>query len=70
VRQPDRQAAGRERVPRRHQPAVGTTRGFSGDVVATAKRDLKAGERLDGEGGYTVYGMLATDRPSSSPIRW
>lgn len=37
---------------------IGTTRGFRGDVVATAKRDLKAGERLDGEGGYTVYGRL------------
>ena len=28
------------------------------DVVATAKRDLKAGESLDGEGGFTVYGRL------------
>jgi len=28
------------------------------DVVATAKRDLAAGETLDGEGGYTVYGRL------------
>jgi predicted homoserine dehydrogenase-like protein len=27
-------------------------------VVATAKRDLAAGERLDGEGGYAVYGRL------------
>jgi predicted homoserine dehydrogenase-like protein len=27
-------------------------------VVATAKRDQKAGEVLDGEGGYTVYGKL------------
>jgi predicted homoserine dehydrogenase-like protein len=27
--------------------------------VAVAKRDLKAGEMLDGEGGYTVYGRLA-----------
>ena len=26
--------------------------------VATAKRDLQAGETLDGEGGYTVYGKL------------
>jgi predicted homoserine dehydrogenase-like protein len=26
--------------------------------VATAKRDLKAGETLDGEGGYTVWGKL------------
>ena len=32
--------------------------GFSADVVATAKRDLKAGEMLDGEGGYTVWGKL------------
>lgn len=28
------------------------------DVVATAKRDLRSGEILDGEGGYTVYGRL------------
>jgi predicted homoserine dehydrogenase-like protein len=27
-------------------------------VVATAKRDLAAGEILDGEGGATVYGRL------------
>lgn len=38
--------------------ATGTARQFNGDVVATAKRDLKAGEMLDGEGGYTVYGKL------------
>jgi predicted homoserine dehydrogenase-like protein len=38
--------------------ATGTARLFNGDVVATAKRDLKAGEMLDGEGGYTVYGKL------------
>ncbi|GJD48999.1 hypothetical protein OPKNFCMD_1725 [Methylobacterium crusticola] len=43
---------------------TGTTRGFRGDVVATAKRDLKAGERLDGEGGYTVYGRLMPARAS------
>jgi predicted homoserine dehydrogenase-like protein len=30
--------------------------GFHSDVVATAKRDLKAGEMLDGEGGYCVWG--------------
>jgi predicted homoserine dehydrogenase-like protein len=28
------------------------------DVVATAKRDLRVGEVLDGEGGYTVWGKL------------
>ena len=38
--------------------ATGATSGLSGDVAATAKRDLRAGERLDGEGGYTVYGKL------------
>jgi len=37
---------------------TGVTKGFVGDVVATAKRDLKAGEMLDGEGGYTVWGKL------------
>ena len=37
---------------------TGATRDFRGDPVATAKRDLKAGETLDGEGGYTVWGKL------------
>lgn len=41
----------------RHE-ATGVANGFRGDVVATAKRDLKVGETLDGEGGYTVYGKL------------
>ncbi|MBA3519232.1 MAG: flagellar biosynthesis protein FlgA [Rhizobiales bacterium] len=31
---------------------------FRGDAVAVAKRDLVAGERLDGEGGFTVWGKL------------
>ena len=38
---------------------TGSATGWRGDVVATAKRDLRAGESLDGEGGYTVYGKLA-----------
>ena len=37
---------------------TGMTDGFRGDVVATAKRDLKTGEILDGEGGYMVWGKL------------
>ena len=37
---------------------TGATQSFQGDVVATAKRPLKAGEILDGEGGYTVWGKL------------
>lgn len=35
---------------------TGAPTGFRSDVVATAKRDLKAGEILDGEGGYCVWG--------------
>ena len=38
--------------------ATGVATGWRGDCVATAKRALKAGEMLDGEGGYTVYGKL------------
>src|SRR5262245_8779947 len=37
---------------------TGCPTGFRADVVATAKRDLGAGEILDGEGGYTVVGVL------------
>ena len=38
--------------------ATGAPTGFRGDVVATAKRDLRAGEVLDGEGGACVWGKL------------
>jgi len=37
---------------------TGQPQGFRGDVAAIAKRDLRAGEMLDGEGGYTVWGKL------------
>ena len=37
---------------------TGAADDFRGDVVATAKRDLKAGEVLDGEGGACVWGKL------------
>jgi predicted homoserine dehydrogenase-like protein len=37
---------------------TGAAVGWNADVVATAKRDLRAGELLDGEGGYTVWGKL------------
>ena len=43
---------------------TGATRDFVGDAVATAKRDLSAGETLDGEGGFTVYGKLLPARTS------
>ncbi len=38
--------------------ATGAAVDFRGDVAAVAKRDLAAGELLDGEGGYTVWGRL------------
>ena len=38
--------------------ATGSATCFNADVVATAKRDLKLGETLDGEGGCTVWGKL------------
>ena len=37
---------------------TGAPTAWRADVVATAKRDLKAGEVLDGEGGYMVWGKL------------
>src|SRR5271156_6709781 len=37
---------------------TGSCRAWRGDAVAVAKRALKAGETLDGEGGYTVYAKL------------
>jgi len=41
----------------RGEPTV-QPQGWRGDVVAVAKRSLRAGETLDGEGGYTVWGKL------------
>lgn len=37
---------------------TGQCKTFASDVVATAKRNLKVGEKLDGEGGFMVYGKL------------
>jgi predicted homoserine dehydrogenase-like protein len=39
----------------RHE-STGAPTGFHSDVVATAKRALKRGEVLDGEGGFCVWG--------------
>jgi predicted homoserine dehydrogenase-like protein len=49
----------------RREP-TGQATGWHADVVATAKRDLGAGETLDGEGGYTVYGTLT---PAADALR-
>src|SRR4029077_5277733 len=37
---------------------TGQPHGFRGTVASVAKRNLRAGEMLDGEGGYTVWGRL------------
>jgi predicted homoserine dehydrogenase-like protein len=37
---------------------TGCATGWRADAVAVAKKDLKPGEVLDGEGGYTVAGQL------------
>jgi predicted homoserine dehydrogenase-like protein len=49
----------------RREP-TGCPTGFRADVVASAKRDLKTGEILDGEGGYTVVGKLM---PAQASLR-
>ena len=49
----------------RREP-TGVATGWRGDCVATAKRALRAGEMLDGEGGYTVWGKLMTARDSAA----
>jgi predicted homoserine dehydrogenase-like protein len=38
--------------------ATGAPAEHRADAVAVAKRDLRGGEELDGEGGWTVYGAL------------
>jgi predicted homoserine dehydrogenase-like protein len=48
---------------------TGAAREWRGDVASVAKRALKAGEFLDGEGGYTVFGKLlptATSRAENA----
>ncbi|GMA28276.1 flagellar protein FlgA [Arenivirga flava] len=44
--------------------ATGAPAGFYADVVACAKKDLEAGETLDGEGGFTVWGKLISAETS------
>jgi predicted homoserine dehydrogenase-like protein len=48
------------------QEPTGQPNGFRGDVASVAKRDLRAGEMLDGEGGYTVWGKLI---PASASLK-
>jgi len=52
-------------VGMRSEP-TGCPTGFRADAVASAKRDLRAGEMLDGEGGSTVVGRLM---PAADSLR-
>ncbi len=49
----------------RREP-TGVAASFRADVAAVAKRDLVAGETLDGEGGFTVAGGL---RPAAVSVK-
>jgi predicted homoserine dehydrogenase-like protein len=53
-------------------PTVTSTGGPVCEVLSMAKRDLKAGERLDGVGGFCTYGLIdnvaAARRASALPI--
>lgn len=42
------------------EPTIAPAGAPVSETVAVAKRDLKAGEHLDGIGGYTVYGIIDT----------
>ncbi len=46
--------------------STGCATGWRADAVATAKKELKPGELLDGEGGYTVVGRLMPAEASLS----
>ena len=56
-----------------HDEPTGQCKTFATDTVATAKLDIKAGEVLDGEGEYMVYGRLVPAQASLAieglPIR-
>ena len=43
--------------------------GFRTNVHAYAKRDLQCGERLDGVGGYTCYGLVEERSPAEADPR-
>ena len=44
--------------------ATGFTKNYNADVAAIAKKDLKTGDKLDGEGGFCARGKLITSQKS------
>ena len=43
-----------------HEPTIIPIAGPVSECITVAKKDLKAGETIDGIGGYTTYGSIAT----------
>ena len=48
--------------------ATGYTKNYNADVASFAKKDLKTGEKLDGEGGFCVKGKLITSEKSKKEM--
>jgi homoserine dehydrogenase len=44
--------------------ATGYTKNYNAEVASIAKKDLKKGEKLDGEGGFCARGRLVTSQSS------
>ena len=44
--------------------ATGHTKNFNAEIASVAKKDLKAGQKLDGEGGYCARGRLISSKRS------
>ena len=44
--------------------ATGFTKNYNADVASYAKKDLKVGDKLDGEGGFCARGKLITSQKS------
>jgi len=44
-------------IVKKHEPII-QSKGYYSETIAVAKRNLRTGERLDGIGGYTVYGVI------------
>ena len=44
--------------------ATGQTKYYNADVISVAKKDLKVGDILDGEGGFAVRGRLFSSQES------
>jgi len=48
--------------------ATGYTKNYNADVGSVAKKNLKVGEKLDGEGGFCARGKLITSHKSKSEM--